>query len=589
MARRAQAVKRLAGGPVHGVALTAYFALAPYVVVSKWGIAAHRQHGPVLQALLVALAGFWVAFVVQVVRNVVRLRQGVTLPLGGTAWVAGVVVAVLTLWPGPGARSPMTARSVAPAVTRPVRAPAQPGAPTAPLELSGLPLALAVRQRVERLRRDRDAPAPEDIDELLDQARRVDASLLGRLRYLIADATDGIVQIDLAEETPSGPEVDDDIVVVCVLDASPSPMVAFAREGGCLRVPAHWDAAAIVAHAIGLHRGGRIVCTSDVTELVYALATRAVRHQAVVYLGESADLDAALVASAVIVSRLDRPPADLPTSYQGRWDAGGDAPPDTEGVVVELLRADPTVYGLAAPFLPALRRHCVEMTAYLALHRHEPVTGDRLRARVLGRPHADASPRTLMNTSTAVRRSLGVDDRGPRLHPVSSSGLYTTHGVRSDVEEFHRLVGEARRLRGTAAITRLRRALSLVRGEPLASALRGFEWFLAEGHAARLQRDGEWAALALHAAALASGDVELAFWALVRGRLVDPYSDDLADALVRVPRLREFGGDGARAGQHRAIGSGGTEGVAGPLDGLRNQVGQQLGERDDRLDEEMLG
>ena len=582
-------MKRLAGGPVHGVALTAYFALAPYVVVSKWAIAAHRQHGPLLQALLVVLAGFWVAFVVQVVRNVVRLRHGATLPLGGTAWVAGVVVAVLTLWPGPGARVPATSRSVAAAVTRPVSPPARPGVPSAPLELSGLPLALAVRQRVERLRRDRDAPAPEDVDELLDQARRVDASLLGRLRYLMADATDGVVQVDLAGETPSAPEAEDDTVVVCVLDASPSPMVAFAREGGCLRVPAHWDDPTIVAHTVGLHRGGRVVCTSEATELVYALAIRAVRHQAVVYLGEPADLEAALVASAVTVSRLDRPPGDLPTSYQGRWHAGGGSTPGAGGVVVELLRADPTVHGLATPFLPALRRHCVEMTAYLALHRHEPVTGDRLRARVLGRPHADASPRTLMNTSTAVRRSLGVDDDGPRLHPVSSSGLYTTHGVRSDVEEFHRLVGEARRLSGTAAIAGLRRALSLVRGEPLASALRGFEWFLAEGHAARLQRDGEWAALALHAAALASGDVELAFWALGQGRLVDPYSDDLADALVRVPRLREFGGDGSRAGQDRAIGPGSAVGVARPLDGLRDQVGQQLGERHDRLDEEMFG
>ncbi len=564
-------MKRLAGGPVHGIALTAYFALAPYVVVSKWAVAAHRQHGPLLQALLVALAGFWVAFVVQVARNVIRLRHGATLPLGGTAWVAGVVVAVLTLWPGPGPHVP-PAPTPAAAIAASHRAP-RPTVPSAPSELSGLPLALAVRQRVERLRRDREVLEPEDVDDLLDQVRRVDASLLGRLRYLIADATDGVVEVDLAGDTPSAPEEDDDIVVVCVLDESPSPMVAFAREGGSLRVPAHWDDAVVAAHAVGLQRGGRVVCTSDVTELVYALAVRAVRHHAVVYLGPPADLDPALVASAVTVSRLDRPPGDLPTTYQGRWDASSGPAPNAPGVVVELLRADPTIHGLAAPFVPALRRHCIEMTAYLALHRHEPVTGDRLRARVLGRPHADASPRTLMNTSTAVRRSLGVDDHGPRLHPVSSSGLYTTHGVRSDVEEFHRLVGEARRLGGTAAITPLRHALALVRGEPLASALRGFEWFLAEGHAARLQRDGEWAALALHTAALASGDVELAFWALDRGRLVDPYSDDLADALVRVPRLREFGRDGSRAGQHRAIGPSGAVGVAGPLDGLRDQVG----------------
>ena len=74
------------------------------------------------------------------------------------------------------------------------------------------------------------------------------------------------------------------------------------------------------------------------------------------------------------------------------------------------------------------------MVAYLALHRHEPVTGERLRTRVLAHADVDASQRTLANTASAVRRSLGVDAEGPRLHPVTSSGLYATHGVSSDVE-----------------------------------------------------------------------------------------------------------------------------------------------------------
>ncbi len=84
-------------------------------------------------------------------------------------------------------------------------------------------------------------------------------------------------------------------------------------------------------------------------------------------------------------------------------------------------------------------------------------------------------------------------------------------------------------------------ALQLIHGEPLASALRGFEWFLAEGYLARLQRDAEWAALLVHHEAMLKENYELAFWALSQGLLVDSYSDALCEALDKVPRLRQFG------------------------------------------------
>ena len=96
----------------------------------------------------------------------------------------------------------------------------------------------------------------------------------------------------------------------------------------------------------------------------------------------------------------------------------------------------------------------------------------------------------------------------------------------------------------------------MIKGEPLASALRGFVWFLAEGYGARLARDGEWAALALHHDALTNGRYEMAFWALQQGLLIDPYSDVLLDATARVPRLREFGRDGSGLAQDLAVGPG---------------------------------
>ncbi len=230
--------------------------------------------------------------------------------------------------------------------------------------------------------------------------------------------------------------------------------------------------------------------------------------------------------------------------------------------------------GLVEPFTPTLRRRCLEMVAYLALHRHEPVTGERLRTRVLVHADVEASSRTLANTASAVRRSLGVDAAGPRLHPVTQAGLYTTHGLTSDVECFTTLVARARQLPLADAATLCQEALQLIRGEPLASTLRGFEWFLAEGHAARLARDGEWASLALHHVALQRRNFELAFWSIQQGLLIDPYSDALHDALTQVPRLREFGGDGARLAQHQPVSARGTVAMSWALTGLSQQVFQ---------------
>jgi hypothetical protein len=157
---------------------------------------------------------------------------------------------------------------------------------------------------------------------------------------------------------------------------------------------------------------------------------------------------------------------------------------------------------------------------------------------------------------------------------VTSSGLYVTHGITSDVEIFTTLIGRARNLGTDEAAPLAHQALALVKGEPLASALRGFEWFLAEGFGARLSRDGEWAALALHHDALEHGRFELAFWALQQGLLIDPYSDVLLEAVSRVPRLREFGGDGARATKDETVGPGRAEAMSWSFHGFSNQVTQ---------------
>jgi hypothetical protein len=428
-----------------------------------------------------------------------------------------------------------------------------------------MPLALMAKRRNDALRQSEGADL-FDVDESIELLRALDPNLIGHLVALIGDEIDGVLDVPdsptLAEIVPPR-----SAILACSLGPSASgSLVGFAREGGRLPIRAAWNVDDIKRHVVALH-DGTITFAKSEPELLRALATRTLRHSVVLYLGAANELDDELSACAITLT----PYLEHETRVPVR--ALVDAPRSSD-LRVELLRSDPYVAGIVEPFTPTLRRRCVEMVAYLALHRHEPVTGERLRTRVLVHADVEASTRTLANTASAVRRSLGVDAQGPRLHPVTSSGLYATHGLSSDVEVFFTLVARARQLPVADAAPLAHEALLLIKGEPLASTLRGFEWFLAEGHAARLARDGEWAALALHHTSLLRGHYELAFWSLQQGLLIDPYSDALSDALSRVPRLREFGGDRARLAQHQPVGARGAVAMSWSFSGLSQQVFQ---------------
>lgn len=551
---------RFAAGPLHGTALALYFVLLPYVVITRWSRAAAESDGALIRGLLVVLALFWLLFLIQLVNNIRRLRHGGGVGHDGSAWLAGLVVILLPFLVTPHASSVTPATPVTAVAAVNHRSAGAPERLRA-VAVGPLPLALMAKRRRDELRQHEftpgsDANDDQRIDEAIELLRADDPELIGALRNEMGDRQYGVIEFSLDEPHESAAQCEP--VVACALDSDGAlTRVAFAREGSRLEVPPDWGADDLVERVVALHEAGRVRVTTTEHDLLRALATRASRATVVIYVGGEDDLDDELRRCAVLVpmSRPDSPTPEVTTDPR-----------------VELLRADPQVVGLASPFTATLRRRCVEMTAYLAMHAHEPVTGERLRARVLAHADADASNRTLANTASSVRRSLGADGRGPRLHAVSSSGLYATHGLECDVEIFHELVSRARTVPTAEGAALARRALALVQGEPLASALRGFEWFLAEGHAARLAREGEWAALLVHHDALARGDVELAYWALERGRLIDPYSDALGTALAAVPRLREFGGDGAGRAQHEAVGPGGAVAVTWSLEGLGDQI-----------------
>jgi len=575
VAAHTQHLKRIVA-PLQGTALVVYFALLPYVVVTKWHRTQRQNDGTLVRALLIALALFWVAFLFQVVRDVWRLRRGASAGTGGSAWLAaGIVTLMAFLIPS----SAGAATHAAPAPHSFVGTTLSSRSPSAPVKspshlpdplstIGAMPLALMAKRRSDLIRQHQFVDDNYDVEESIELLRSLDPTLLGQLRQMIGERVDGVIDVpnDVDATTPSSECTD--AYVACALAPSPhGTLVSFAREGGVLAILPTWSSRDVVEATVTLH-SGRLVFADNENELLRALATRSVRNTLVVYLGERAELDEELVACSITVTPYREQPRALRTSS---W-SNVAAQSHHGGIRVELLRAEVHVVGLCEPLTPTLRRRGVEMLAYLAMHRHEPITGERLRTRVLTHADIDASLRTLANTASVVRRSAGSDDQGPRLHAVTSSGLYVTHGITSDVEIFTTLVARARELSNAEAAPLAHQALAMVKGEPLASALRGFEWFLAEGFSARLSRDGEWAALALHHDALENGRYELAFWALQQGLLVDPFSDVLLEASARVPRLREFGRDGRGLAQDKTVGPGRAVSMSWSLNGFSNQV-----------------
>ncbi len=164
--------------PLQGMAMALYFVLLPYVVLSKWSSAVRHGNGPLLRTLLVLLALFWLIFFVQVVLNVVRLRRGSSRGQGGSAWLAGLLVAVLPFL------IPAVALSThAPhAITQPIGAladratarhqdgravPTRPGVPLSLSSLGSLPMALMAKRRSDLIRQHQFVEIEHDVDETI--------------------------------------------------------------------------------------------------------------------------------------------------------------------------------------------------------------------------------------------------------------------------------------------------------------------------------------------------------------------------------------------------------------------------------------
>jgi DNA-binding SARP family transcriptional activator len=200
-------------------------------------------------------------------------------------------------------------------------------------------------------------------------------------------------------------------------------------------------------------------------------------------------------------------------------------------VEVRLLTMTPRLEGLRDDLPPNRARRATELVAYLALHHPDVVTSDRLRTRVLGSSDADAASKTLFNTASAARRSLGMDATGAPLLPSGSrTGHYQiSEAVSTDVGRAADLASMGDSAKDPdEAMALLRASLELIEGEPLANALSGYTWWEAEGHGARAAGVAVNAACNLAALAVDEELFDLAHWGLEKARLVDPYSEALS-------------------------------------------------------------
>ena len=455
--------------------------------------------------------------------------------------------------------------------------------------LGALPFAMVAKRRRDFLQQSQFEVDDDDIDAVTDELRFFDEDSLRNLRQIIANDLDGIVAWSPVDQPEEDAAFHDDVLAVAFGENAPNVIVAFARPGGTLPFSPNEARVLLNNASVALHIEGTFNAVETEREVLRRLALRRSPHEIVVYVGCASDLDDEIAEHCVTL--VDEPmnvqdtflwqrqawtPLPILTTESLRLKTTHSSPSvasdETFGVRVELLRAEPSILGIVEAFSSTLRRRCVEMTAYLAVHRQEPVTGERLRVRVLAKGNGDASVRMLSNTATAVRRSLGLKDGSPRLHAVTAAGRYETHDVGSDLEQFHALVARAKSDVDIDVLSTLREALELIKGEPMACALRGFEWFLSEGHLARLQRESEWAALALAHEASQCGDVNLAFWAIEQARLCDPHNEVLIQALNHTPRLREFGRDGTGRAKNNSVSADRAVEMSWSFEGLSNEV-----------------
>jgi DNA-binding SARP family transcriptional activator len=203
---------------------------------------------------------------------------------------------------------------------------------------------------------------------------------------------------------------------------------------------------------------------------------------------------------------------------------------------VRLLTPVPRIDGLAVELDRKRARRGVELASYLSLHRTHLVTGGQLRTELLGDSENDGSTKSLSNTVSALRRSLGADAQGNlHLPPATRSGCYALlPSVSSDYEQVLQYLDAAQGAKGDEALALVRAACALIEGRPLSSCVLGFDWFFREGHDRILARALSNGVSEVLDHAISEGHLDLARLLIEKAALINPYSETLARCAMSV-------------------------------------------------------
>ncbi len=213
-------------------------------------------------------------------------------------------------------------------------------------------------------------------------------------------------------------------------------------------------------------------------------------------------------------------------------------------IELRLLRPEPVIVGLRREPCDRDAARTVELIAFLALHDGEAsveTVADALFARS-ERPTRRARTE---HVASAARAVLGRGPGGRALLIRRRDELVLDPSVTCDALRARRALACAPFAEPAVAEDLLVGALELVEGSPLGGVTAGYAWFGAEALDESIVAEIVDGAHHLAALALASDRIDLARWAIGRGRSADPNSEILARDQMAVARA-ENDVDGVR-------------------------------------------
>jgi DNA-binding SARP family transcriptional activator len=211
------------------------------------------------------------------------------------------------------------------------------------------------------------------------------------------------------------------------------------------------------------------------------------------------------------------------------------AVPVAGAIEVRILRREPLVLGLHRELSDRDAARVIELLVYLALHSGKAPSEEVANAlfsrseRAVRRARAD-------NVISAARAALGPGPGGRALIARQHDEIVLDPSVTCDAVRARRAFASAPFAEPAIAEDLLVGALQLVEGPPLADIAAGYAWFAAEALDEQLAAEIIDSSHHLAALALASDRIDLARWAIGRGRLADASSEILARDLMTVAR-----------------------------------------------------